>query len=114
MGAVSRKGGGGEGLSRARCLMAQGGIGVGADGGVLRGARGLVMGVANNRSIAYGIARAARAAGAEVALTFQGEALEKRVRPLAQEIGAEVVGHCDVTDGASVDAVFSATEQLWG
>jgi enoyl-[acyl-carrier protein] reductase I len=82
--------------------------------GALKGARGLIMGVANNRSIAYGIAKAARAAGAEIALTFQGEALEKRVRPLAQELGAEVVGHCDVTDNASVDSVFAATERLWG
>ena len=82
--------------------------------GPLKGMRGLIMGVANNRSIAYGIAKAARAAGAELALTFQGEALEKRVRPLAQELGAEVVGHCDVTDTASLDAVFAATEKLWG
>jgi enoyl-[acyl-carrier protein] reductase I len=80
----------------------------------LKGMRGLVMGVANNRSIAYGIAKAAKAAGAELAMTFQGEALEKRVRPLAQELGAEVVGHCDVTDAASIDAVFAATEKLWG
>jgi enoyl-[acyl-carrier protein] reductase I len=95
--------------------MAQGGIGGGSiDGGLLRGARGLVMGVANNRSIAYGIAKAARTAGAEVALTFQGEALEKRVRPLAQELGAHVVGHCDVTDKATIDAVFAETEKLWG
>ena len=82
--------------------------------GALKGTRGLIMGVANNRSIAYGIAKAARAAGAEIALTFQGEALEKRVRPLAQELGAEVVGHCDVTDNASVDSVFAATERLFG
>jgi enoyl-[acyl-carrier protein] reductase I len=83
-------------------------------GGPLKGMRGLVMGVANNRSIAYGIAKAARAAGAELAMTFQGEALEKRVRPLAQDLGAQVVGHCDVTDSASMDAVFAATEKLWG
>ncbi len=70
--------------------------------------------MANNRSIAWGIARAARAAGAELAFTFQGEALEKRVRPLAQELGAEVFGHCDVTDGASIDAVFAAAEKTWG
>ncbi len=82
--------------------------------GPLKGRRGLIMGVANNRSIAYGIAKAARAAGADLALTFQGEALEKRVRPLAQDLGAEVVGHCDVTDAASVDAVFAATKDLWG
>jgi enoyl-[acyl-carrier protein] reductase I len=80
----------------------------------LKGMRGLIMGVANSRSIAYGIAKAAKAAGAELAMTFQGEALEKRVRPLAQELGAEVVGHCDVTDASSMDAVFAATEKLWG
>ena len=81
---------------------------------VMRGLKGVVLGVANNRSIAYGIAKAVRAAGAEVALTFQGEALEKRVRPLAAELGAKVLGHCDVTDGASVDAVFGEAEKLWG
>ena len=95
--------------------MAQDGIGGGSfDGGVLRGARGLVLGVANSRSIAFGIAKAARAAGAELAMTYQGEALEKRVRPLAQELGAHVVGHCDVTDSASIDAVFARTAALWG
>ncbi len=82
--------------------------------GVMRGMRGIVLGVANNRSIAWGIARAARAAGAELAFTYQGEALEKRVRPLAQELGAEVFGHCDVTDGASIDAVFAQAEKQWG
>ena len=76
--------------------------------------KGVILGVANNRSIAYGIARAVRAAGAEVALTFQGVALEKRVRPLAAEIGAEVIGHCDVTDSATIDAVFAAAAKLWG
>ena len=85
-----------------------------ASTGVLTGKRGIIFGVANNRSIAWGIARAARAAGAELAFTFQGEALEKRVRPLAQELGAEVFGHCDVTDGASIDAVFAQAEKTWG
>ena len=80
----------------------------------MRGMRGVILGLANNRSIAWGIAKAARAAGAEVAFTYQGEALEKRVRPLAKEIGAEVLGHCDVTDGASIDAVFAQAEKLWG
>ena len=95
--------------------MAQDGIGGGPfDGGVLRGKRGLVLGVANSRSIAFGIAKAARAAGAELAMTYQGEALEKRVRPLAQELGAHVVGHCDVTDSATIDAVFAQTAGLWG
>jgi len=82
--------------------------------GVLRGKRGLVMGLANNRSIAWGIAKAARLAGAEIALTYQGEALERRVRPLAAELDAHVVGECDVTNGASIDAVFEAVEKLWG
>jgi enoyl-[acyl-carrier protein] reductase I len=87
---------------------------VGAESGVMRGMRGVILGVANNRSIAWGIARAARAAGAELAFTYQGEALEKRVRPLAQEAGAEVLGHCDVTDSATIDAVFAQAEKLWG
>ena len=85
-------------------------LSVGATAGVMRGMRGVVFGVANNRSIAWGIARAARAAGAELALTFQGEALEKRVRPLAQELGAHVLGHCDVTEGGSIDFVFAEAE----
>lgn len=82
--------------------------------GILAGKRGLVFGVANNRSIAWGIAKAAREAGAELAFTFQGESLEKRVRPLAAELGAKVAGHCDVTDEASIDAVFKAIEDDWG
>ncbi|MBX9740597.1 MAG: enoyl-ACP reductase FabI [Beijerinckiaceae bacterium] len=82
--------------------------------GILAGKRGLVMGVANNRSIAWGIARAAHLAGAELAFTYQGDALEKRVRPLAAELGAHVVGHCDVTDAATLDAVFGEVERIWG
>ena len=82
--------------------------------GPLSGKRGIVLGVANNRSIAWGIAKACHEAGAELAFTFQGEALEKRVRPLAAELGAHVVGHCDVTDAASIDAVFAQVAQLWG
>jgi enoyl-[acyl-carrier protein] reductase I len=85
-----------------------------APGGVLAGKRGLVMGVANNRSIAWGIARAARAAGAELAFTYQGEALERRVRPLAETLGAQVVGQCDVNDRATVDAVFNEVARVWG
>src|SRR6516225_10290999 len=81
--------------------------------GVLAGKRGLVVGVANNRSIAFGIAKQARAHGAELALTYQGAALRKRVEPLAAELGAHVAGHCDVTDNASIDAVFSDLEQRW-
>ncbi len=95
--------------------MAQGDLQTAAiSSNILSGKRGLVMGVANNRSIAWGIARAARAAGAELAFTYQGEALEKRVRPLAAELDAAVVGHCDVTDPASIDAVFAEVERLWG
>ena len=86
---------------------------VGAESRVMHGMRGLVLGVANSRSIAWGIARAARSAGAELAFTYQGEALEKRVRPLAQELGAHVLGHCDVTEGSSIDAVFAAAAKLW-
>ena len=82
--------------------------------GLLAGKRGLVLGVANNRSIAWGIAKAAHEAGAQLAFTYQGESLEKRVRPLAQELGAAVVGHCDVTDEASIDAVFKVVEEQWG
>ncbi|GGC61773.1 enoyl-ACP reductase FabI [Chelatococcus reniformis] len=81
---------------------------------LMAGKRGLVMGVANNRSIAWGIAKAARQHGADVALTYQGDALKKRVEPLAAELGASVVGHCDVTDGPSIDAVFAEVERLWG
>ena len=87
---------------------------VGASAGVMRGMRGVVLGVANNRSIAWGIAKAAHSAGAELAFSFQGDALEKRVRPLAQELGAPLLGHCDVTDGATIDKVFAEAEKLWG
>src|SRR6516165_8375125 len=88
-------------------------LSVGVTAGVMRGMRGVVFGVANNRSIAWGIAKAARAAGAELAFTFQGEALEKRVRPLAEELGAHVLGHCDMTEGGSIDAVFAEAGKLW-
>jgi enoyl-[acyl-carrier protein] reductase I len=81
---------------------------------IMQGKRGLVMGVANNRSIAWGIAKAAADAGAEVALTYQGDALKKRVEPLAEQLGGLVAGHCDVTDPASVDAVFAAIKEKWG
>jgi enoyl-[acyl-carrier protein] reductase I len=85
-----------------------------ATAGLLSGKRGLIMGVANNRSIAWGIARAAHAHGAEVAFTYQGDALKKRVEPLAAELNGHLVGHCDVTDAASIDAVFAEVERLWG
>ena len=84
------------------------------DAGLMRGKRGLIMGVANNRSIAWGIAKAARAHGADLAFTYQGDALKKRVEPLAEEVDGLVVGHCDVTDEASIDAVFAAVKSAWG
>ncbi len=82
--------------------------------GIMAGKRGLIMGVANNRSIAWGIARAAAAHGAELAFTYQGDALRKRVEPLAAELGAHVCGHCDVTDLSTMDACFADLEQKWG
>lgn len=80
----------------------------------LKGKRGLIMGVANDRSIAWGIAEAAAASGAELAFTYQGDALKKRVEPLAEKIGASLVLPCDVTDEGSVDEAFSAIEAEWG
>ena len=80
----------------------------------LQGKRGLIMGVANDRSIAWGIARAMHAAGAELAFTYQGEALQKRVLPLAESVGSNLVMPCDVTDAASMDAVFARLSEEWG
>ncbi len=82
--------------------------------GLMAGKRGLVMGVANDRSIAWGIAKAVAAQGAELAFTYQGEALEKRVRPLADQIGAKKVVAADVTDSASLDAAFDELKRDWG
>jgi len=82
--------------------------------GLMRSKRGLILGVANNRSIAWGIARACRDQGADLAFTYQGDALKKRVEPLAEEVDGLVVGHCDVTEPASIDAVFSAVKSAWG
>ncbi|SDT92947.1 enoyl-ACP reductase FabI [Stappia sp. ES.058] len=82
--------------------------------GLMAGKRGLIMGVANNRSIAWGIAKALADSGAELALTYQGDALRKRVEPLAKELGAIVAGNCDVTDEASIDAVFDHVAETWG
>jgi enoyl-[acyl-carrier protein] reductase I len=82
--------------------------------GLMRGKRGLIMGVANNRSIAWGIAKACRGQGAELAFTYQGEALKKRVEPLAAEVGGLVVGHCDVTEAATLDDAFAAIKEKWG
>ena len=92
---------------------ADAGAGV-ATGNLMAGKRGLVMGVANNRSIAWGIAKACAAQGAEIALTYQGDALKKRVEPLAAELGSSVVLPCDVTDAASMDAVFEHLAKTWG
>jgi enoyl-[acyl-carrier protein] reductase I len=83
-------------------------------GTLMKGKRGLIMGVANNRSIAWGIARAVAAQGAELAFTYQGDALKKRVEPLAAEAGTSIVLPCDVTDAASMDSVFAALGQKWG
>ena len=86
-----------------------------ADGGnLMAGKRGVVFGVANNRSIAWGITKAIAEQGGKVALTFQGEALKKRVGPLAEQIGSKLVLPCDVTDTASVDAVFDTLKAEWG
>ena len=81
---------------------------------LMAGKRGLVMGVANDRSIAWGIAKAAHDAGAELAFTFQGEALEKRVKPLAESIKSDIVVPCDVTDMNSIDKAFEEVEKKWG
>jgi enoyl-[acyl-carrier protein] reductase I len=82
--------------------------------GLMRGKRGLIFGIANNRSLAYGIAKACADAGAQLALTYQGDALRKRVEPIAAELGAKVAGHCDVTDPSTIDAVFEASDKLIG
>jgi enoyl-[acyl-carrier protein] reductase I len=84
------------------------------DGALMQGKRGLVLGVANNRSIAWGIAKTAREHGAELALTYQGDAIKKRVIPLAESLGSSLVLPCDVTDAASMDAVFAEIERAWG
>src|ERR1700726_20408 len=82
--------------------------------GLMRGKRGLIIGVANNRSIAWGIARAARAHGADLAFTYQGDALKKRVESLAEEIDGLVVGHCDVTEEGTIEATSAAIAAAWG
>jgi enoyl-[acyl-carrier protein] reductase I len=81
---------------------------------LMAGKRGLVMGVANDRSIAWGIAKVAAAHGASLAFTYQGEALEKRVRPLAESVGSKLLVSCDVTDSASMDKVFDTLSREWG
>ncbi len=85
-----------------------------ASGELMKGKRGLIMGVANNKSIAWGIAQAVHAQGAEIAFTYQGEALEKRIRPLAESVGSDIILPCDVTNMESVDHVFTTLEKKWG
>jgi enoyl-[acyl-carrier protein] reductase I len=82
--------------------------------GLMQGKRGLVMGVANDHSIAWGIAQALAAQGAELAFTYQGEAFGKRVEPLAKSVGSDILLPCDVEDITTVDAVFAALKQKWG
>ena len=82
--------------------------------GLMHGKRGLIMGVANERSLAWGIARACHAHGAELAFSYQGDALLKRVAPLAESLGSKLVLPCDVTDAASIDALFEALRKEWG
>ena len=81
--------------------------------GIMSGKRGIVMGVANDRSIAWGIAKAAADQGAEIAFTYQGEALEKRVRPLAESIGSNIVLPCDVSSDEAIDKTFQALKEKW-
>src|SRR4030088_2186623 len=81
---------------------------------LMKGKRGLIMGVANDHSIAWGIARAVAAQGAELAFTYQGDALGKRVKPLAEQLGVALVLPCDVEDITSVDSVFEALRAKWG
>ncbi|MDA1072973.1 MAG: enoyl-ACP reductase FabI [Proteobacteria bacterium] len=83
-------------------------------GSLMAGKRGLIMGVANDRSIAWGIARTLAQHGAELAFTYQGEALGKRVKPLAESVGSKIVLECDVTSEASMDAVFEEVGRTWG
>src|SRR5258705_10233116 len=83
------------------------------DKGLMAGKRGLIMGVANDRSIAWGIARAVAAQGAELAFSYQGEALEKRVRPLATDLGSDILVDCDVSDMKALDRTFDALKERW-
>ena len=83
-------------------------------GDLLKGKKGLIMGVANERSIAWGIATAAASQGAELAFSYQGEVLQKRVTPLAESLGSDLVLPCDVTDSDSIDQLFNALKKKWG
>ncbi|MFY0311066.1 MULTISPECIES: enoyl-ACP reductase FabI [Leisingera] len=81
---------------------------------LMAGKRGLIMGLANDKSIAWGIAKACADAGAELAFSYQGEALKKRVGPLAEQLGSDIVLPCDVSDEASIDGLFAELEAKWG
>ena len=81
---------------------------------LMQGKRGLIMGLANDKSIAWGIAKACAEAGAEMCFSYQGDALKKRVEPLAAQVGSDFVAECDVADASSVDALFEAIKQRWG
>lgn len=81
---------------------------------LMAGKRGLIMGLANNKSIAWGIAKACADAGAELAFSYQGDALKKRVAPLAEQLGSDIVLPCDVSDEGSIDELFNALEEKWG
>lgn len=85
----------------------------GMTGGLMQGKRGLIMGLANDKSIAWGIARAAAEQGAELAFSYQGEALKKRVDPLAAQLGSDIVLPCDVGEEASIDTLFEALKERW-
>src|SRR5665213_1468052 len=82
--------------------------------GIADGKRALIVGVANERSLAWAIAQELKAQGAEIALTYQGEILEKRVRPLAEEINAQVVGGLDVSSDEQINTIFANVKELWG
>jgi enoyl-[acyl-carrier protein] reductase I len=82
--------------------------------GLMSGKKGVIMGVANNLSLAWGIAKALHEHGAEIAFTYQGDAIEKRVRPLAESLGSDIILECDVSDDASMDSVFATLEEKWG
>ena len=81
---------------------------------LMQGKRGLIMGLANDKSIAWGIAKACAEAGAEMCFSYQGDAIKKRVEPLAAQVGSDFVAECDVADASSVDALFEAIKQRWG
>ncbi len=82
-------------------------------GGLMEGKRGLIMGLANDRSLAWGIAKALHAQGAEMAFSYQGEALERRVRPLAEQVGSDFLIECDVSDNAAMDVTFAKLAERW-